>query len=209
MTQKPDPEGLAAALVETERWGPDADHWSIVQHAIDAYLAALAPPVEAEPAKLDGNEIYEWLYGDLRGNVPDVLTEDVLNRLAAHIREHFVREAPAKLVEEMAEREAPGRTKLMLTIAARAIRRGRHLTPAEKLANLSSWVHGDDTEAPTAALASPTPPDDVAEGMETLEEIWSVLMSEDLSADEQIEGIMSHTATALRKPLTLKSGSGQ
>lgn len=40
--------------------------------------------------KLDGNEIWEWLYGDLRGNVPDALTDDVLDRLAAHIREHFL-----------------------------------------------------------------------------------------------------------------------
>jgi len=33
--------GLAAALTETERWGQDADHWSIVQSAIDAYKRAL------------------------------------------------------------------------------------------------------------------------------------------------------------------------
>ncbi len=53
-------------------------------------------------------------------------------------------EMAAKLVEELAEAEKPGRSKLMLMIAARAVRRGRHLTDAEKLDNVLRFAAGDE-----------------------------------------------------------------
>lgn len=50
------------------------------------------------------------------------------------------RERLSLLVEELADREKPGRTKLMLMIAARAVRRGRLLTPAEQLGNVKRFM---------------------------------------------------------------------
>jgi hypothetical protein len=52
------------------------------------------------------------------------------------------REECAKLVEEMLNEPAfssHARTRLALMIAARTIRRGRHLTSEEKLENIARW----------------------------------------------------------------------
>jgi hypothetical protein len=38
---------------------------------------------------LDANEIWEFLYGELKGAVPEELTDEVLGKLAAHIKSHF------------------------------------------------------------------------------------------------------------------------
>lgn len=56
-----DKKALAAALAETERWGADADHWSIVQSAIDVYLDALSSlPAQAVGATVDQARLEAW-----------------------------------------------------------------------------------------------------------------------------------------------------
>jgi hypothetical protein len=54
------------------------------------------------------------------------------------------RDRLAVLVEQLAERERPGRARLVLIIAARAVRRGRHLTSEEQLDNLFKWIDSDE-----------------------------------------------------------------
>jgi hypothetical protein len=44
----------------------------------------------SEDVKLTGGEIWEFLYSDMHGGVPEALTDDVLERLALHIRTHFI-----------------------------------------------------------------------------------------------------------------------
>lgn len=55
----------------------------------------------------------------------------------------LVRAQLATLVERLAEKEAPGRSKLMLMIAARAVRRGRLLTASEQLENVERFISED------------------------------------------------------------------
>lgn len=57
-----------------------------------------------------------------------------------------LRERCAQIVDELIVHEPPGRGKLMLAIAARAIRRGRTLTPAEKLENLNKALNEEGAE---------------------------------------------------------------
>jgi hypothetical protein len=60
------------------------------------------------------------------------------------------RENCAKLVEEMLKEPAfssHARTRLALMIAARSIRRGRHLTPEEKFENIVRWCEEGETAA--------------------------------------------------------------
>jgi hypothetical protein len=38
---------------------------------------------------LGANEIWEFLYGELKGAVPEELTDEVLGNLATHIKSHF------------------------------------------------------------------------------------------------------------------------
>jgi len=57
------------------------------------------------------------------------------------------REECAKLVEQMLEDPIfsnHARVKCALKIAARAIRRGRHLTPSEKLENVIRWLEQEE-----------------------------------------------------------------
>jgi hypothetical protein len=107
--------------------------------------------VPAEPTEAMRQAFYG---GDSIGLLPEWFAKSYRAMIAAAPPSSPSERDAAQLVEEMAEKEAPGRTKLMLTIAARAIRRGRHLTPAEQLANLSSWLDHEDTEAPVATLSS-------------------------------------------------------
>jgi len=74
---------------------------------------------------------------------------DVVRRALA-VGDEGIREGErlALLVEELAGREKPGRSKLMLMIAARAVRRGRLLTPAEQLENVERFLtEGEDADA--------------------------------------------------------------
>lgn len=60
------------------------------------------------------------------------------------------REKCAQLVDEMLKEPAfasHARTRLALMIAARAIRRGRHLTPEEKFENIVRWCEEGETAA--------------------------------------------------------------
>lgn len=46
------------------------------------------------------------------------------------------REECASLIDDMVRDEKPGRSKMVLAIAAKTVRRGRHLSAVEKLNNL-------------------------------------------------------------------------
>jgi hypothetical protein len=61
------------------------------------------------------------------------------------------RDRLAKLVEELMAAEKPGRSTLMLAIAARAVRRGRLLTADEQMNNLLNAI--DAEEPPTRLKA--------------------------------------------------------
>jgi hypothetical protein len=54
------------------------------------------------------------------------------------------REQDAKIVESMISKQPPGRPRLVLGIAARAIRRGRFLTAREQLQNLINNLKEDN-----------------------------------------------------------------
>lgn len=51
----------------------------------------------SELAALTASEIYEFLFTDLKGAVPEALTDAVLERLALHIRSHFISPAASRL----------------------------------------------------------------------------------------------------------------
>jgi len=62
----------------------DGDHY---EQAAAAWNTRAAPPVPAGSGDgwreaLDGNDIWEALFGILKGDVPDALTEDVCQQLA-------------------------------------------------------------------------------------------------------------------------------
>jgi len=67
-------------------------------------------------------------------------------------REDVIEEC-AKLVDDVMKAEPPGRSKMMLAIAAKTVRRGRHLTDSEKHANLMRAMR--EAEAEDAALSQP------------------------------------------------------
>lgn len=47
--------------------------------------------LRSEPvAGLDGNDIWEWLFCNLEGDVPAMLDDGLLGMLALHIRSHFI-----------------------------------------------------------------------------------------------------------------------
>lgn len=50
--------------------------------AINAHDASLSTPQPTETQRIDGNEIWEALFGIMEGNVPDELTEEVCEQLA-------------------------------------------------------------------------------------------------------------------------------
>lgn len=60
------------------------------------------------------------------------------------------RERCAQLVDEMIPRRKPGAERVVLAIAANAIRRGRHLTATEQLANLKTALAPSNGESSTA-----------------------------------------------------------
>lgn len=59
------------------------------------------------------------------------------------------REGMAQMITDMIPSHPPGGVRLGLAIAARAIRRGRPLTEAEKLENLKAAIWDDSAQAPT------------------------------------------------------------
>jgi len=82
-----------------------------------------------------------------------ITPDDVRAALLAALADEGIREGErlALLVEELAGREKPGRSKLMLMIAARAVRRGRLLTSAEQLENVERFLtEGEDADAVTS-----------------------------------------------------------
>lgn len=56
----------------------------------DDVIALSEGKSETGDAKLTGGEIWEFLFSDLKGVVPEELSDDVLARLASHITEHFI-----------------------------------------------------------------------------------------------------------------------
>lgn len=72
----------------------------------------------ASGVKLDSNEIWEWLFGRLKGDVPSVLDDSLLSELAEHINTHFNASIQSCLVAEGVE-PIDGRDPM--EIAARAI----------------------------------------------------------------------------------------
>ena len=60
-------------------------------------------------------------------------------------REDVIEEC-AKLIDDVMKAEKPGRAKMMLAIAAKTVRRGRHLTDSEKLANIERAMREAEAE---------------------------------------------------------------
>lgn len=69
-----------------------------------------------------------------------VISHETVRRLAREGE----RERLALLVDQMVEDEKPGRAKLMLAIAAKVIRRGRHLSDEEKWENVLRFAAQPD-----------------------------------------------------------------
>jgi hypothetical protein len=159
-----DPKALEAAL--NTYWREPGMPLSRYSHGDQkqmsaAVLAALAALPQAEPVAWIERAVLRGMgvpsVAELKASVYNCKLDDSYVPLFASptpavSREDVIKEC-AKLVDDVMKAEPPGRSKMMLAIAAKTVRRGRHLTDSEKHANLMRAMR--EAEAEDAALSQP------------------------------------------------------